>query len=243
VSQVQRSSTAPLTGEALVEEIARLYRELRVAPRAQRAALERQIRTYADQHTKEQTTMRPTPASPASIPVGEQCVLCGCRLTTNYLIARGLCGSCADRPESKQLPRDPMGRPIARPRAVPTPSAARAFTPADQSLIKSTHAFMPLAELLNILNLRREADAPATAPYTMAQLTTELQTLALVTKAAGAEADDWAQLRKLIAQARTTGVLQTISPTTIDDFAIVFQLSPAQVMTLKDVIAHAQEDR
>jgi hypothetical protein len=36
-------------------------------------------------------------------PVGERCVLCGCKLTTAYLIERGLCGTCSDRPEAKPL--------------------------------------------------------------------------------------------------------------------------------------------
>ena len=39
-------------------------------------------------------------ASIPAAPSGDHCVLCGCRLTTAYLIDRGLCGSCADRPEA-----------------------------------------------------------------------------------------------------------------------------------------------
>lgn len=41
------------------------------------------------------------------IPPGEQCMLCHCRLTAQYNIERGLCGSCADRPEAKNLVRKP----------------------------------------------------------------------------------------------------------------------------------------
>lgn len=33
----------------------------------------------------------------------EVCLLCGVKLTTPYLIERGLCGSCSDRPEARQL--------------------------------------------------------------------------------------------------------------------------------------------
>jgi hypothetical protein len=35
-------------------------------------------------------------------PAGEHCVLCGIRLTTPYLIERGVCGSCSERPEAQQ---------------------------------------------------------------------------------------------------------------------------------------------
>jgi len=38
-----------------------------------------------------------------SIPPGDRCMLCGCRLTTPYWLERGVCGSCADRPEAKAL--------------------------------------------------------------------------------------------------------------------------------------------
>lgn len=34
-------------------------------------------------------------------PAGDRCGLCGIRLTTAFLIERGLCGSCSDRPEAK----------------------------------------------------------------------------------------------------------------------------------------------
>ena len=33
----------------------------------------------------------------------DQCALCGVRLTTAYLIEKGLCGSCCDRPEAQHL--------------------------------------------------------------------------------------------------------------------------------------------
>jgi hypothetical protein len=42
-------------------------------------------------------------AGVTSLPVGDKCVLCGVRLTTPYLIERGLCGSCSDRPEAQTL--------------------------------------------------------------------------------------------------------------------------------------------
>jgi hypothetical protein len=43
----------------------------------------------------------------AGPPAGDRCVLCGVRLTTTYLIEKGLCGSCSDRPEAQALKRKP----------------------------------------------------------------------------------------------------------------------------------------
>ena len=34
---------------------------------------------------------------------GDKCVLCHCRLTLPYNIERGLCASCAERPEAKNV--------------------------------------------------------------------------------------------------------------------------------------------
>lgn len=193
----------------------------------------------------------PLPATPAPIPIGEQCVLCRCRLTSAYAIARGLCGSCSERPEAVALPRDATGRATrgVRPQAVPTPAAAatssaqsptpRAFTPADRSLIKAVHAFMPTAQLLETLNLRRQADQGQHAPpYTLEQLHAEVQTLVGPVKA-----DDWAGLRQLLAAARASGVLEAITMQTVEDFATVYQLSPGQLLHLKDVLLHAKEGR
>lgn len=42
------------------------------------------------------------PSAVPSLPAGPRCVLCDCLLTTAYLIERGLCGSCSDRPEAQQ---------------------------------------------------------------------------------------------------------------------------------------------
>jgi len=43
------------------------------------------------------------PATVDARKLEQQCVLCGVRLTTPYLIEQGLCGSCSDRPEAKPL--------------------------------------------------------------------------------------------------------------------------------------------
>ena len=42
------------------------------------------------------------PPPRAVVPSGDKCVLCGIRLTTAYMIERGMCGSCSERPEASQ---------------------------------------------------------------------------------------------------------------------------------------------
>jgi hypothetical protein len=185
-----------------------------------------------------------TPAHPAIVPAGEQCVLCGVRLTTPFLIERGLCGSCSDRPEAKRLPRDPKGHVIARatPSAAPAapPAVRRAFGPAAKSLIKAMHAYLPATELLRILNDRLVADVgPSAVRFTLEDLQEELRRVAEPTAAA----NDWTGLRQVLAQARRDGVLAVITMQTVEDFAVCFQLSPAQLLHLKDVIRHAKEQR
>lgn len=176
---------------------------------------------------------------PDVIPIAERCVLCGCRLTSAYHIERGLCGSCSDRPEAKRLPRDANGRPtpVARPQfgklGIPT---ARAFTVADQALIRNTHGYLPAAQLLRILNERLQADLGAAAPlYTLEQLHAALKACAPPTAP-----DNWTGLRQVLAAARASGVLDVITMQTVEDFAVVWQLSPGQLVHLKDVIAHAK---
>jgi hypothetical protein len=189
-----------------------------------------------------------TAARPAPIPAGEACVLCGVRLETPFAITRGLCDSCADRPEVKRVPKPgatigtrTLGALLAAPARAAVPPRTRTprpFTPADLSLIKSAHAFLPAGELLRVLNERLAADDDEAAPYPLAQLQAAVQAIVDASPRA-----DWSGLRTLLAQARRSGVLRTITAQVVDDFAVVFRLSPAQRMTLKDVIQHAQEER
>lgn len=157
-----------------------------------------------------------------------RCRLCRCRLYagTRDDLATGLCGVCRDRPEARRLG------------AGKVEGAARAFTAADKALIKSVASYMPPRQLLAVLNERLLADlGPDVEPYTMEQLHAEMRT-----SPAPANADDWAGLRKLLAKARRDGVLQLVTGQVIDDFAVVFSLSSAQVLRLKDVVLSARED-
>lgn len=165
-----------------------------------------------------------------------RCRLCTCRLGPDDDHERSLCEDCQERPEARQRRSRPpvpggLGPRAGRPKA-------RAFTPADKALIRRLHGYLPLDELLRLLNERLEADlGPDATAYTLEHLHTELQHA--IDPSHGAT---WASLRTLLAQARRAGVLVLITPAVIDDFSVVYQLAPAQVMTLKDVISHAQQE-
>lgn len=159
-----------------------------------------------------------------------KCRLCGGELTPTDNRAVGLHASCATRPEARRL--GPAVPPVDGRRP-----AARGFTVADRSLIRSVSGYMPLRDLLRVLNERLVADlGPDAAPYTMEQLHAEVGQRTEPT-----HVDSWGGLRRLIAEARRSGVLAQVNLQVVDDFAVVFQLTAAQVTTLKDVIRHAKE--
>jgi len=171
-------------------------------------------------------------AMPLAAAPWTDCRLCGSRLVPGRAAggrtddqARGLCAECQGRPEARRFGTAPSG--------------PRAFTAADKALIKSVHGYMPAAQLLQILNDRLVADQGAAAPrYTLEQLRADVTTL--VDPTAGT---DWTGLRSLLAAARRSGLLATLTLQTLEDFGVVFQLTPAQLTHLKDVVRHAQEDR
>ena len=160
-----------------------------------------------------------TAAKPNSAPP-MKCRLCTCRLSpASDDLDMGLCVDCSGRPEAARLglPQPEQG------------TGARAFTPAERSLISKLSGQMPLANLLDLLNERLLADlGPDAAPYTMEQLQA-------VSRQASAGSSDWAGLRRAMTQARRNGVLAKITPQVIDDFAVVFALSPAQALRLKEI--------
>lgn len=114
----------------------------------------------------------------------------------------------------------------------------RPFTPADKALIKKVHGYMPAQQLLEVLNDRLEADlGPDEEQYTMEQLYAEIGEVAEVP----AGGHDWSSLRKLLAKAKRDGSLEAVSRQVIDDFAVVFSLTSAQVLRLQDVLLRAKE--
>lgn len=157
-----------------------------------------------------------------------RCRLCEVILDLQDNREARVCSICVSRPEARSLLRG--ARPVRRPRA---------FTVAEQSLIRRLHAHLPQDELLRILNERLAADTPDAAPFPMAQLVAEITPLIEATAASGA----WGGLRKVIQDARQSGLLQRVTPEAITDFVVLFQLTPAQRTRLQDVITHAQEGR
>jgi len=157
------------------------------------------------------------------------CLLCGCNLGGDPHADRalGACGTCKSRPEARQLNAS-------------APLGARGFNEADKSLIRKTHGLIPLQQLLGILNDRLKSDlGPNARPFTAEELHAEI---AKVARPALGGPSDWAALRKLLADAKKTGTLARITEEIITDFAVVFQLTPNQVIRLKDVLLSREED-
>lgn len=172
---------------------------------------------------------------PAALSRMPRCRLCTIILGTDPGddVERQLCVDHANDPRAKHP------RPVAVPSAGLSPAKApRPFTPADRSLIRNTHGYMPTTELLRILNERLHADVGPDVPdYTVEQLHAELRAIAVPTDGASS----WAGLRQVLAAARRSGVLSSLTPQVLEDFAVVYQLSPAQLMTLRDVVRGAKE--
>lgn len=116
------------------------------------------------------------------------------------------------------------------------------INPAEKALIKRLHGVMSAAKLLELLNERRAADRESnTLRLTAEQLQAEITTVAdLPSVSAGT---DWAGLRKLLAEARRSGVLDAIDEQVLNDFAVVFSCSPKQLVSLKEIVLGAKEDR
>lgn len=119
-----------------------------------------------------------------------------------------------------------------------TAEVARSFTDAEMVLIRRIHGVLPPMQLLDLLNARLVADRGASVPaYTIEQLQRTIATLAKPPVEPG-----WSGLRKLIEQARASGVLAQINAQVIDDFAIVYSLNARQVVTLKDILLPSDGD-
>lgn len=156
-----------------------------------------------------------------------KCRLCEITLSGDDNRDARICTMCVRRPEAQ---------PFLRGRIVPRP---RAFTVAEKSLIRRLHAHLPIEELLRILNERLAADSPDAAPFTRAQVQAEIDPLLDASAAHGA----WGGLRRVIQDARASGLLASVTPAAVDDFVVIFQLSPAQRTRLQDVLTHVQEGR
>ena len=158
---------------------------------------------------------------------GLRCRACGIALDGDPEAdrSRPACGTCKTRPEAH-------GNGQA--------ANARAFTDADRSLIRRLHGLLPATQLLAILNERLRADLGSdAATYSPEQLHAEIASLPGAKPAAE---QGWAGLRKLLTHARRNGTLAQITEPLINDFAVVFSLSPRQLMRLKDILLQQPED-
>lgn len=164
------------------------------------------------------------------VPSNVLCRLCGDPLIKDEDdFVQQLHTTCARRSEAKRL--GPVG-------VVNRWGSHREFTASDKSLIAATGAYMPAAELLALLNARLFADlSEHVRPYTLEQLHDALGPRAAANPSAG-----WDTLRRILAAAREKGTLAACTPQLVDDFAVLFRLSPAQATTLKDIIGHARRD-
>jgi hypothetical protein len=183
------------------------------------------------------------PISTAAQPV-PRCKLCSCKLVVGVgdELDRRLCRDCKTRPMPGPSSNGNGHRPTAEAANAPATMAAasapslppRPFGPADKAIIKSLH-HLPAAQLLELLNARHIDDG--CAPFTMEQLYEEWK----AAEADQARSGEWASLRRVISAARRSGLLATITPQLVDDFAVVFSLSPAQHMHVRDVMRSARE--
>lgn len=166
--------------------------------------------------------MRSSSATSAVVSIAK--CICGCRLTPEEAKRQPpVCDSCTGRPEAKRLGQ----RPPENIRA-----GARDFTPAERAMIARMAPILPEKSLLELLNERLVSDlGPDAAPYTLEQLRA-----AAPAKPASAQASDWVELRRLLARARRTGLLDQITPQMIEDFAVVYSLTAGQLMRIKDAI-------
>jgi len=128
-------------------------------------------------------------------------------------------------------------------RAAPTggrSSAATAehqFNDAEKALITRLGGLTPLPKLLQLINDRRQSDKPGSPLFTIQQLQDEHDRITSRPTDSG-----WVVMRRLLRDARETGVLQKVTAEVIDDFAIVYQLTRGQVLHLKDVLLGDGED-
>lgn len=186
---------------------------------------------------------------------GSTCRLCNFRLKRedgDNLETR-LCASCKVAPEAAELAPlsgvvggagNPFRNLLASACSALQGKAAqsRSFNEADLALIRKIGAFMPAARLLDILNDRLLVDLGTDdGAYTPQQLNEAILSIHGAGNPA-AMGRDWPSVRKLLAQARRAGVLDLVHESSINDFAVVFQLNAKQVVELKDIVLGAKEE-
>lgn len=170
-------------------------------------------------------------------PAAVKCRLCSVRLSHDNRyddFERAICGDCRQHPAARRL--GPVS--AAKPATLRAATSTREFTTAEKALIRKVYGYMAPLQLLALLNERLQADQGEDADlYNLEQLHAEIQGL----PAGGVNAGDWSDLRKYLAKARRAGLLELVTAQVIDDFAVVFALSSAQQLRLKDIVLSAKE--
>lgn len=163
-----------------------------------------------------------------------------CQLCANAMSSKdgddlelGACARCvATRPAKvEELRRR------ADSKAGATAGSGQEFNEAEKALITRLGGLTPLPKLLQLINDRRQADKPGSPLFTIQQLQDEHDRITSRPTDSG-----WVVMRRLLRDARETGVLQKVTAEVIDDFAIVYQLTRGQVLHLKDVLLGDGED-
>ena len=109
---------------------------------------------------------------------------------------------------------------------------------AERALVERLHDVVPAQQLLDLLNSRRRADGLGQAEITADGLAEEV-----ARRCAPSHGTGWVSLRRVLAEARASGVLDRITAQVVDDFAVVFQLSRGQVLQLKDVLFNVEGEQ
>lgn len=169
------------------------------------------------------------------------CGMCEAKLTDDDLRSddgrrtpngRRICTECRKRPDARAY-TTPAPKPSGAERAAPEPPA---FTDSERSLIRNTYRFMGPEQLLDLLNDRLVADrGSAVARHTMMQVQKAISEIGLSARDVAQGA--WSDVRRRLAHARRDGVLHGVTEQTVDDFAVVFGATAAQVLRLKDALS------
>jgi hypothetical protein len=126
----------------------------------------------------------------------------------------------------------PPSAPPADPKRASRP-LARKFTEADKEMIRKLSSLVPAQKLLEILNDRLVADLGSNVVrHTLQDLQAELGADGAVT----AGGHNWPELRQVLERSRRAGTLAKVTTQVIDDYAVIFSLSPKQVLVLKDIL-------
>ena len=104
---------------------------------------------------------------------------------------------------------------------------------------------LSVQQLLDLVNERLVADrGHEAALHTLEQVQQQINEVAGVEGVARQAADgSWAHIRRLLIAARKEGVLDQVTETVINDFAVVYSLNAKQHLALKEVLLAHNEDR